>query len=96
MARTAKTNTMSQLQRRTLWPPGQIVFTPNLMPGGELVCWTEEDFFGAISSGQAPGGKQLNEEMPWKYYGQMTDEELKVVWLYLQSLPKLEQAPITR
>ena len=30
--------------------------------------------------------------MPWKYYGQMTDEEPKAIWLYPQSQPKLEQA----
>jgi len=29
--------------------------------------------------------------MPWKYYGQMSDEELKAIWLYLQSLPALAQ-----
>jgi hypothetical protein len=29
--------------------------------------------------------------MPWKAFGQMTDEELRAVWLYLWSLPALEQ-----
>jgi hypothetical protein len=29
--------------------------------------------------------------MPWPYLGQMTDEELQALWLYLQSLPSLEQ-----
>jgi hypothetical protein len=38
-----------------------------------------------------PGGKQLKSAMPWKYFGQMTDDELKAVWLYLQSLPALPQ-----
>jgi hypothetical protein len=27
----------------------------------------------------------------WNYFGQMTDNELKAVWLYLQSLPPLPQ-----
>lgn len=73
-------------------PPGEEIFTPNLTPGGELGFWSEDDFVNTIRTGRTPGGKQLNEEMPWKYYGQMTDEELKAIWLYLQSLPKLEQA----
>ena len=73
-------------------PPGEEVFTPNLTPGGELAFWSEQEFLTTMRTGQTPGGKQLNEEMPWKYYGQMTDEELKAVWLYLQSLSKLEQA----
>lgn len=34
---------------------------------------------------------QLKDVMPQKYLGQMTDEELKAVWLYLQSLPSLPQ-----
>jgi hypothetical protein len=25
--------------------------------------------------------------MPWQALGQMTDDELKALWLYLQSLP---------
>jgi hypothetical protein len=29
--------------------------------------------------------------MPWKYFGQMTNDELRAVWMYLQSLPPLEQ-----
>jgi hypothetical protein len=29
--------------------------------------------------------------MPWKYLGQMTDDELRAVWIYLQSLPPLPQ-----
>jgi hypothetical protein len=28
--------------------------------------------------------------MPWPVLGQMTDDELKAVWLYLQSLPAAE------
>lgn len=73
-------------------PPGEEIFTPNLTPGGELAFWAEQDFFTSLRTGRTPGGHQLNEDMPWKYYGQMTDEELRAIWLYLQSLPKLEQA----
>ena len=72
-------------------PPGQEVPTPNLTPGGELASWSEQDFFTAIRRGVTPGGRQLNEEMPWKYYGQMSDEELMAIWLYLQSLLAIEQ-----
>jgi mono/diheme cytochrome c family protein len=64
---------------------------PNLTPGGEVAFWSEEEFMGTLRTGVTPGGHQLNEYMPWKYVGQMTDDELKAVWLYLQSLPALEQ-----
>jgi mono/diheme cytochrome c family protein len=73
-------------------PPGEEIMTPNLTPGGELAFWSEQEFFTAMRTGQTPDGRQLKEDMPWKYYGQMTDEELQAIWLYLQSLPKLEQA----
>lgn len=72
-------------------PPGEEVPTPNLTPGGELASWSEEDFFKTMRSGVTPSGHQLNVEMPWMYFGRMSDEELRAVWLYLQSLPALEQ-----
>jgi mono/diheme cytochrome c family protein len=72
-------------------PPGQEVPTPNLTPGGELRAWSERDFITTLRTGVTPGGKHLSDEMPWKYFGQMTDDELKAVWLYLHSLPALEQ-----
>ncbi len=67
-------------------------FAPNLTPGGELVGWSEADFFKAMREGVTPGGRQLGDSMPWKGLGKMTDDELKTVWLYLQSQPKLETA----
>lgn len=72
-------------------PPGQEVPTPNLTPGGELVAWSEEGFINTMRMGVTPFGRNLNEEMPWKYYGQMTDDELRALWMYLKSLPALEQ-----
>jgi cytochrome c553 len=63
----------------------------NLTRGGEMNGWSEEDFIATMRSGTTPGGKQLKDFMPWKYFGQMTDDELKAVWMYLQSLPALEQ-----
>jgi mono/diheme cytochrome c family protein len=72
-------------------PPGQEVLTPNLTPGGELGTWTETDFFTTLRTGMTPHGQPLSDEMPWKYYGQMTDEELRAIWTFLRSLPALEQ-----
>ena len=70
-------------------PPGQQVPTPNLTRGGELGGWSEQDFFTTMRTGLTPKGHQLDQEMPWPYYGQMTDDELRTIWLYLQSLPAL-------
>ena len=66
--------------------------SPNLTPGGELGFWSEEDFFTAIRTGTTPSGHQLDPEfMPWPSYSKFYDDELKAIWLYLQSLPKLPQ-----
>lgn len=60
---------------------------PNLTRGGEMIGWSEQDFINTLRTGKTPGGHQLTEFMPWKFIGQMTDAELKAMWLYLQSLP---------
>lgn len=66
--------------------------SPNLTPGGELAFWTEEQFFTAMRTGVTPGGHQLDPKfMPWDYFKNFYDEELKAIWLYLQTLRKLPQ-----
>lgn len=64
---------------------------PNLTPGGEMKGWSEADFIVTLRAGVTPSGHQLKDAMPWKYFDQMTDDEMKAVWLYLQSLPALPQ-----
>jgi cytochrome c553 len=63
----------------------------NLTRGGEVGYWSEEQFITTMRTGVTPGGHHLKDFMPWKYFGQMTDDELKAVWVYLQSLPALPQ-----
>ncbi len=63
----------------------------NLTPGGELANWSEKAFIDTLRNGFTPSGKQLDPQyMPWTTFGQMTDDELKAMWLYLQSLPAKE------
>jgi mono/diheme cytochrome c family protein len=59
----------------------------NLTPSGDLANWTEADFLSAFRTGIKPNGQQFEENMPYRAVGQMSDEELKSVWLLLQSLP---------
>ena len=66
--------------------------SPNLTPGGEIAFWTEDQFIATLRTGTTPGGQNLdNDFMAWKDYSKFYDDELKAIWLYLQSLPKLEQ-----
>jgi mono/diheme cytochrome c family protein len=63
----------------------------NLTPGGELRGWSEEDFITTMRTGVTPSGHHIIDVMPWKYFSQMNDGELKAMWMYLQSLPLLPQ-----
>jgi mono/diheme cytochrome c family protein len=82
----------SDLNGQTISEGGpQKYLAPNLTPGGELHSWSETQFMETLRTGVTPSGHHLINVMPWKYFGQMTDDELKAVWLYLQSLPALPQ-----
>ncbi len=63
------------------WPPAS-----NLTPAG-IGAWTEADFFKSLRSGIRPDGTAINGVMPWALAGQMSDDEIRAVWLYLRSVP---------
>lgn len=66
--------------------------SPNLTPGGELAAWSEAQFIATLRTGVTPSGHQLdNAFMPWKDYRNFYDDELKAIWLYLQSIPAESQ-----
>jgi len=59
----------------------------DLTQGGNLADWTEQDFRLALRTGVRPRGAELDPKlMPWQRIGNMTDEELAAIWLYLQTL----------
>jgi len=61
---------------------------PNLTAGGELGEWSEADFIQTIRTGVSPDGDVLAPEfMPWQSFAKFNDDELKGLWMYLQSLP---------
>jgi mono/diheme cytochrome c family protein len=59
---------------------------PGLVAGSEVAFWSEEQFIATIRTGAAPSGHTLTEFMPWKDFRNMTDDHLKAIWLYLNSL----------
>ena len=66
------------------WPSA-----PNLTSGkgSRLPTWGEEGFVEIIRTGQKHGRSINPDYMPWKSYRHMTDDELRAVYFYLQSLP---------
>jgi len=66
-------------------PPYPRNLTPDVETG--LGSWQEADFFRAIREGLRPDGTQLSPAMPWPAFKLMTDEEIRALWLYLQTVP---------
>lgn len=75
----------------TAWVgPWGISYSANLTPDTTgLFQWKEEQFIYAIREGKykgLPGSRPLLPPMPWHEIKNMTDEELKAVFAYLQSV----------
>ena len=49
--------------------------------------WTEEQFLRTMREGIDPYGRQLSEQMPWRQYGRGTDDDLRALYAYLNTLP---------
>lgn len=67
-------------------PPG----TPppaNLTAAGELGKWSKDDFVRALRTGRRPNGTVIDPFMPWALAGQMTEDEMSAVWMYIKSVP---------
>lgn len=75
----------------TAWSgPWGVSFTANLTPDKEtgLGEWTERTFMDAIRTGRHQGrGRPILPPMPIAMYKNLTDEDLKAVFAYLQSIP---------
>lgn len=49
-------------------------------------AWSEEEFINTMRTGITPGGRALDPLfMPWDSFGKLTDDELRGLWMYLQS-----------
>ena len=69
--------------------PWGVSFAMNLTPDKStgLGSWTEEMFVTALRTGKHQGtGRPILPPMPWYWYRNMTDQDLKAVFAYLQSL----------
>jgi mono/diheme cytochrome c family protein len=58
----------------------------NITPEG-IGSWSESDFVRALREGKRPDGTSIDESMPWKSLGQMSDGELHSVWEFLRGVP---------
>ena len=82
----------------TAWAgPWGVSFTANLTPDPDtgLGRWTEDMFLTALRTGRHEGkGRPILPPMPAAVYAQMTDEDLRSIFAYLQSVaPIRNQVP---
>ena len=59
----------------------------NLTPGGGFAAWSQEAFITAMQTNQS-----RSKGMPWGDFAGMTEDQLKAILMYLQSLPARENA----
>jgi cytochrome c553 len=66
------------------WPAAANL-TPD--PSG-LGKFSEADFVKALRTGKRPDGRQINpDHMPWKTFALLSEDEVKALWLHLQTVP---------
>jgi cytochrome c553 len=58
----------------------------NITPAG-IAHYKEEDFFRALREGKRPGGAPIDSFMPYQYTKNLTDDEIRALWLYLKTVP---------
>jgi mono/diheme cytochrome c family protein len=65
---------------------------PSAVPAANITStglgnWSESDFLKVMRTGIRPDGRRLDPYMPWPYFAQMTDDELRAIWRFLQAIP---------
>ncbi len=79
-------------------PPKGFPANPsNLTPDPDtgIGRWSEEDFLRTMRTGVNPSGAKLHPFMPWHELRRMTDDDLRAIYRYLQSIPAIRNA-VTR
>lgn len=69
--------------------PWGVSFSANLTPDSDtgLGIWTDDLFLKAIRSGKHFGtSRPIMPPMPWVFYAQMSDEDLKAIFAYLRTV----------
>ncbi len=70
--------------------PWGVSFAANLTPDPEtgLGNWDAETFIQALRTGRHEGrGRPILPPMPWPFFRQATDEDLRAIFAYLRTLP---------
>jgi mono/diheme cytochrome c family protein len=64
------------------WPPAA-----NLTPAGPTKSYSENDFKRVLREGKRPNGIPVNDVMPVRLTKNLSDDEIRAIYLYLRTLP---------
>src|SRR5438876_9094892 len=68
--------------------------TPDTTTGLQARRYSEASFVAMFRTGKKPNGVGILPPMPYEMYANMTDDDLKAVWAYLQTIkPVRKQVP---
>jgi hypothetical protein len=87
--------TIATTDTLTAWSgPWGISYAANLTPdpntGLRSGVWTEALFIQALRTGKHMGvARDILPPMPWAFYSQMSDDDLKAIWAYLGTIPAI-------
>ena len=79
-------------ETNTAWAgPWGVSFTTNLTPDATGIGnWSEEAFVNTIRKGKHLGtGRDILPPMPWASYNNLTDADMKAIYAYLKTIPKI-------
>lgn len=83
--------TASTTDHMTAWSgPWGISYATNLTPDLEtgMGGWSEAMFIKALRTGTHMGeGRPILPPMPWQAFGKLTDQDLRAIFAYLQTVP---------
>jgi cytochrome c5 len=67
-------------------------FSPNLTPDKEtgIGKWGFKDFVRAMHEGKSPSGSNYFPVFPYIYFTQVSKQDLRAIWAYLQALPAVK------
>jgi cytochrome c553 len=78
----------------TAWAgPWGVSYGANLSPDPETGLkkrYTEASFIKTLRTGKKPEGEDLLPPMPWELYKVFSDDDIKAIWAYLQSIPAIK------
>jgi hypothetical protein len=77
----------------TAWAgPWGVSYGANLTPDPETGLkkrYTEASFIKTLRTGKKPEGEDLQPPMPWELYKVLSDDDIKAIWAYLQTIPAI-------